>query len=324
MQKLQKSVLAIAAAAFAVACADPTSPTRTLVDGNVSAAVTKHTIFFGGGGTYPTGLADGVVRLCKASNATGTFSFTWSLNGNPAAPIPGGDLVVTDPLLPACRNIYTSTADNGTSYETVVITEAADQSSNWALTGRDVDQYVGKNTVYNPLVLTDADNTGARSVTVYLTNDLAKLVTFTNTFTETPTSACTYTKGWYQNKNGSPTVIGVDGRTKGDAQKMFAATPAKLNGITFVNSSGNAINNNSLLNLYQQLLAALNNLGGDANEDNGPPAVDAAIDAAQDGTGGTGLQIINLTLTQTEIGTLTATLSAFNEGQFPTWPHCAD
>ena len=324
MRKFEKSVLAVVMTAIAVACADPTSPARTLVTDDAAAAVTPHTIFFGGGQTYPAGLASGVIRLCKSSNATGSFDFTWSLNGSQPAPIPGGPLVVTDPLVPACRNIYTSTAINGSAYDVVVITEAADQSSNWQLTGRDVDQYLGKFTVYAPPRLDDEDDTGARSITVYLTNDMAKKATFTNLFTESPTSGCTYTKGWYQNKNGSPTVIGVDGRTKAEAQKFFAATPSKLNGITFVNNSGNAINNNSLLNLYQQLLAALNNLGGDANEDNGPDAVDAAIDAAQDGTNGTGLQIINLTLTQTQIGALTATLSAFNEGQYPTWPHCAD
>lgn len=316
MRKFKKSVLAIAAMAFAAACSDPTMPTRTLVDGSVSAAVTKHTIFFLGGGTYPAGLGSGVLRLCKMSNATGSFAFTWSLNGAAPVAIPGGNLDVVTPGVPACRNIHTSTAHNGTAYETVVITEAADQSSNWQLTGRDVDQYVGLNTVYAAPRLDDEDDTGARSVTVYLTDDLAKKVTFTNTFTETSTSGCTYTKGWYQNKNGSPTVIGVDGRTKADAQKIFAATPGKPNGVTFQG-------NNSLLNLYQQLLAALNNLGGDANEDNGPDAVDQAIDDAQDGTNGSGLTITT-TLTQTQIGAITAILSAFNEGTYPTWPHCVD
>jgi len=124
---------------------------------------------------------------------------------------------------------------------------------------------------------------------------------------------CTYTKGWYQNKNGSPTVIAVDGRSVGEAQTIFKATPGKPNGVTWEGG-------NNTLNLYQQLLAALNNLGGD--EDAGPAEVDAAIDAAQDATGGSGL---NITLVGgTDVGGLTAILAAFNEGTYDGYPHCGD
>ena len=128
-----------------------------------------------------------------------------------------------------------------------------------------------------------------------------------------PPSVCTYTKGWYRN-NGSDTVIAVDGRTKAEAQAIFKATPGKPGGVTWQGG-------NDTLNLYQQLLAALNNLGGDANEDAGPAAVDAAIDAAQAGTGGTGLNITS-TLTQGQTSTLINTLSSFNEGKFAGFPHC--
>jgi len=141
------------------------------------------------------------------------------------------------------------------------------------------------------------------------------VITFTNTFTPPPSTGCTYTKGWYRN-NGSSTVIAVDGRSIAEAQAIFKATPGQPGSVTFGG-------NNTLLNLYQQLLAALNNLGGDANEDDGPAAVDAAIDAAQNGTGGTGLNITT-TLTQTEMSALIITLSAFNEGTFTGWPHCDD
>jgi hypothetical protein len=117
-------------------------------------------------------------------------------------------------------------------------------------------------------------------VTVYINNDMARKTTFTNTFTEPPVTGCVYTKGWYRNKNGSPTVIAVDNRTKAEAQAIFDATPGKPNGVSWGSD-------NLLLNLYQQLLAALNNLGGNANSHNGPQAVDDAIDAALAGTGGT-------------------------------------
>jgi len=142
------------------------------------------------------------------------------------------------------------------------------------------------------------------------------VVVFTNRLLPPPPPpGCTYTKGWYRN-NGSETVIAVDGRTKAQAQAIFAATPGKPGDVTWQGG-------NDVLNLYQQLLAALNNLGGDANEDNGPAAVDAAIDAAQNGTGGTGLAITT-TLTQQQVSDLIDVLSDFNEGTFTGWPHCDD
>ena len=130
-----------------------------------------------------------------------------------------------------------------------------------------------------------------------------------------PPPVCTYTKGWYRN-NGEETIIAVDGRTIAQVETIFDAKPGQPGGVTWQGG-------NDVLNLYQQLLAALQNLGGDANEDNGPPAVDAAIDAAQNGTGGTGLAITT-TLTQDEVSALIDVLSDFNEGQFAGFPHCSD
>lgn len=125
-------------------------------------------------------------------------------------------------------------------------------------------------------------------------------------------TGCTYTKGWYRN-NGSSTVIAVDGRSIAEAQAIFKATPGKPNGVTW-----GADNNN--LNLYQQLLAALNNLNGDAT--GGPPAVDAAIAAALAATSGSGLSII--VAAGTDVSGLISVLSAFNEGTYGGWPHCGD
>jgi len=123
-----------------------------------------------------------------------------------------------------------------------------------------------------------------------------------------PSGGCTFTKGWYRNK-GSNTVTAVDGRSKSDAQTIFSATPGQPNGVTWEGS-------NDVLNLYQQLLAAILNGGT-----NGPAATQAAIIAAQAGTGGTGLNITT-TLTQTEISDLINALSAFNEGTLAGFPHC--
>jgi hypothetical protein len=133
------------------------------------------------------------------------------------------------------------------------------------------------------------------------------VLTYTNTFTP-PATGCTFTKGWYRN-NGSNTVTIVDGRSKADAQAIFNATPGKPGNVTWQGG-------NDVLNLYQQLLAALLNGGA-----TGPAAVQAAITAAQAGTGGTG-QNITTNLTQAQVSALIDTLSAFNEGTFAGFPHC--
>jgi len=305
MKQLRNSVVVLAMAAFAAACADSTTaPKRTLLDEGVARQV------FDSVQTYPfPTIAAGVVELCKISNVPGTFDFTVSVNGGQAQ-----NVSISLPGTP-CTTVFTSTLPNLSGSDVVVITENA-LPTGWATT-INTTRFLGPNVVYAPSSLSDLEEPLLRRVTVRANVDMSRRVRFTNTFTAPPpTTGCTYTKGWYQNKNGAPTVIAVDGRTKAEAQTIFASTPGKPNGVTFGG-------NNLLHNLYQQLLAALNNLGGDANEDNGPPAVDAAIDAAQDGTGGSGLNITT-TLTQTEMSALVLTLSQFNEGTFVGWPHCDD
>ena len=125
-------------------------------------------------------------------------------------------------------------------------------------------------------------------------------------------NGCTYTKGWYRN-NGASTVIAVDGRSIAEAQAIFKATPGKPNGVTW------GADNNTL-NLYQQLLAALNNLDGDAT--GGPDAVDQAIADALAATSGSGLNIV--VAAGTDVSGLISVLSAFNEGTYRGWPHCDD
>ncbi len=106
-------------------------------------------------------------------------------------------------------------------------------------------------------------------------------------------------------------MIAVDGRSQAEAQAIFDATPGQPGNVTFGG-------NNSLLNLYQQLMAAILN-GGTG----GPAATQAAIIAAQNGTGGTGLNITT-TLTKQQISTLTSALDAFNSGTLAGFPHCGD
>jgi hypothetical protein len=155
-----------------------------------------------------------------------------------------------------------------------------------------------------------SSNQAARSGTVDFNMFHDARVTFVNV--PAPATGCTFTKGWYRN-NGSNTVIAVDGRTIGQEQQIFAATPGKPGSVTW-----GADNNN--LNLYQQLLAALNNLGGNATA--GPQAVDDAIAAALAATSGTGTTIV--VAPGTNVSGLIDVLSSFNEGQLTGWPHCAD
>jgi hypothetical protein len=132
---------------------------------------------------------------------------------------------------------------------------------------------------------------------------------------------CTYTKGWYQNKNGSKTIIaGILGLTIDQQYQIFSATPGKPGNVKW-GVTGGSLNNkpNDALNLYQQLLAALNNLKGNAT--GGPDAVDKAI---SDATAAITVNGTTFTVAAgTDIGGLTGTLSSFNEGKLDR-PHCGD
>jgi hypothetical protein len=133
-------------------------------------------------------------------------------------------------------------------------------------------------------------------------------VTVTWKNTNNAVTGCTFTKGWYRN-NGANTITGADGLSLAVEGAFFAATPNKTGTVSFVGS-------NDLLNLYQQLLAAIEN-GGTG----GPGAVQTAITDAKAGTTVTGT-VLTTTLTQAQISALITTLSNFNEGLLPGWPHC--
>ncbi|HEX6313555.1 MAG TPA: hypothetical protein VFZ73_01795 [Gemmatimonadaceae bacterium] len=176
----------LVAAVFAIACSDPTMPTRTLVSDAATAAITPHPIQFINGGTWPANTSSGVIRLCKSANAAGSFAFTMTVNGGVPAAIPGGPIVL-GAAGTACRNVYTSTVGNqGVAPEVVVISEAADQTD-WELTGVDIDQYYGAFVSYpSPRLDSDDDDLGGRSATVYINDDMVRIVTFTNTYTAPP------------------------------------------------------------------------------------------------------------------------------------------
>ncbi|HEX6313554.1 MAG TPA: hypothetical protein VFZ73_01790 [Gemmatimonadaceae bacterium] len=293
----KKLPLVLALAAFAVACSDPTMPNRD-VTRIASLDVTPVP-------GYPFPIADGAVELCKTSDVAGDFDFDVT---GPAGIDTDPDITIGAGGGTVCVTLWTSTlARSGGNVETITITE----TTNANLTDIEVLQYLAPGVSYIAAETADSEDETTATATVYINDDMARRVTFTNDAPD-PTG-CTYTKGWYRN-NGSSTVIAVDGRTIAEAQAIFNATPGKPGSVTFGG-------NNTLLNLYQQLLAALNNLGGDPL--GGPDEVDTAIADALAGTGGTGLSITT-SLTQTEMSDLIETLSDFNEGTFDGWPHCDD
>jgi hypothetical protein len=289
-------------ALFAAACSDPVS---TGVNTLGTSASSDFVIEAGILPLAGSGLVENQVEVCKqvSGDPVANWSFTFSLTVDAVAQTD----VVLDNTTPCKivvdRGLTTTTAE-------VVIAEQG-PPQDWTLDHIHVTRFVATGAL-----TPDAVSEANQSATVYVNNDVSRRVTFGNSFDAGDPEGCTYTKGWYRN-NGSSTVIGVDGRTVADAQAIFAATPGKPGTVTFGG-------NNTLLNLYQQLLAALNNLGGDANAADGPDAVDDAIDDALDGTSGGPGTDITTTLSQTEMSALIATLSAFNEGTFEGWPHCDD
>jgi hypothetical protein len=243
------------------------------------------------------------VTLCNAGPQSASF------NAINAATV-GGDVTIGTLLTPAAPTTFTL----GAGLCTVIATQSGP------------DDNVGSD---NPILVTTHMTTNFQSVSIGFTDGVSgcpalsgttgnearvcmnnyhgAIITYVSTNPPPPPTGCTFTKGWYRN-NGSNTVVAVDGRSKADAQAIFAATPGKPGNVTWEGD-------NNTLNLYQQLLAAILNGGL-----NGPAAVQKAIADAQAATGGTGQ---NITLVSgTDVSALIDALTFFNEGNYAGWPHC--
>ena len=176
----KKLPLAVALAAFAMACSDPTTMTRTLVPSASSLAVSAVS-------AYPFPLADGQVQLCKTSNVLGTYTFTAS--GGGASPITA---LVTNPSITIdvsgeteCVIIYRSSVSLAGGAETITITENA---SGVPLANIDIVQYLDPSINYglqgSSPHRNDSFSVGSRQAVVKINNDMARRVVFTNTQTE--------------------------------------------------------------------------------------------------------------------------------------------
>jgi hypothetical protein len=294
---MKSSYFALATAALVglAACAgESTSPSEFLSPSSARFAV---------GATTDDTPQLGVIKVCKEGNAGGSFDVTRVAEGASTGTVSGLDTPI------ASGECVIVAEDNGGTGigSTVTITE--DPAANTVSSVTACTIITDPGAVTSPCAV-DAASRFVNSFHGYV-------VTYTNTFTPPPVDVCTYTKGWYRN-NGSNTIIDdVDDLTIAQQQQVFNATPGKPGNVTWTGG-------NNTLNLYQQLLAAINNLGGD--EAAGPNAVDAAIIAAKAGltvtTNNGGVQI---TLEAgTDVSGLIATLSAFNEGTLVGFPHCTD
>jgi hypothetical protein len=247
--------------------------------------------------------------LCK-SGPVGTYNFSLVFGGSAntgdvqaSTPVA---LQVTDANSPACTTVFTRTQYAGGQIDpaaTIQITEQAAPGTNLV-----------NITAAGGAAAAIIDIPG-RSSTIAVNAFHSATTTFVNE--AIVVTGCTYTKGWYRN-NGSNTVIAMaDGLIKSQQQQVFNATPGQPGSVTWTGG-------NNTLNLYQQLLAAINNLNGD--ETAGPAAVDAAIAAAKAGTNvttnGGGVQIG--LVAGTDVSGLINTLSSFNEGKLAGFPHCGD
>lgn len=245
----------------------------------------------------------GTLKICKAGDTGGTFVITDVGDGIGGTGTPKSLLsplaVTNGQCRIAVENLGNSTANQGDFYSVVENAPAVPGTTQQLTSCVGLEGAIACNNNY------------------FVNNVHGVVLTFTNTLPPPPPS-CTYTKGWYQNKNGAPTIVlTIDGRTPDQQRAIFEASPGQPGNVTW----GTNNKPNNLLNLYQQLLAAINNLDGNLTA--GPTAVDNAISAALAGTGGSNLHI-STTLTNEQISALIDTLSSFNEGEFAGFPHCDD
>jgi hypothetical protein len=281
------------AVAMIAACSDsatsPTAAARTIKASFVTIPA---------GGTPEAG----AIKVCKVWDNPGdvpggtltTIAVTGSTDN--VGPVTDTPLGITSPVNladGACATVATSGDNGGADFASVGETVPANS-----------------NLVSTTKIENDVGNTqsayGGEQLNVNAFHGWT--VVFLNHYTPPVITGCTYTKGWYQSKNA--TLTGVDGLSISVENAFFQATPNKTGTVSFVGP-------NNLLNMYQQLLAALENGGA-----GGPASVQTAISNAQAGTSVSAGGQLTTTLTNAQIDALIVTLTAFNEGTFAGWPHC--
>lgn len=180
-------VTLIAVMSVLVACADPVTPRSVLQPGDAPLAVGLETFLFPNPG-LPANVGEGGIRLCKSVSAGdpgGTFNFTITTAGTGNLPDATPTLVV-----PAggqtCTVVYRSIIPNEPSPDMVVIVEDA-PPPNWQLASINIRQLLYEGIFnagnYTAPRLDDSDVLATRTATLFINNDMAREVTFTNDFT---------------------------------------------------------------------------------------------------------------------------------------------
>lgn len=179
------TAMTVAVAALAVACTDPMTPDRTLLPDGVAKAITQELYVFPSPG-FPTGILPGEIELCKTVSADdpgGVFSFTVTTNGSGSLPDATPTITVAAGGT-ECITAYVSHVFNA-AVEQVVITETTPPTG-WTLTGIDTRQLLASGIFnaggYTAPRLSDTENVGTRVATLFINNDMARVVTFTNDF----------------------------------------------------------------------------------------------------------------------------------------------
>lgn len=198
------SSLAVAVAAFAMACADPAGLDRTLVpesgptlDVNVNPSDVN--TLLPGDINFP-----GRVRVCKQTplgdpSQTWTFSIqvATEIGGPPPAAVTWDGSIDGVAGQTVCETAFVS-AKSGDGLDEVIITEQA-LPANWTLDHIHIDRFVHGAGPYTPPAGTplDAGVLATRVATLYINGDMLRDVTFGNNFTEE--EGCTLTQGYWKN-----------------------------------------------------------------------------------------------------------------------------
>jgi hypothetical protein len=205
-----------AVAILAMACADATSPVaRTLVLNSASPQITN-TI------GYPfVGIADGDVVVCNSANVPGTMSFSVSVNGGPPSTVNVAVNAQTGST--ACTTVFTSQVLNAFAPERVVVSELS-PPANWALasinTIRYLDPVLYNNGpapgLYTAPRLDDLESLASGSADLRINHDMAKRVTFTNTFTPDLCDFITFGRLVRETAGGKVVISGNAGGNNAD------------------------------------------------------------------------------------------------------------
>lgn len=193
MMSMKSGWRTAAIAAVAMGCADATGIRPIGLEGAFPTVTTETYNTFPAVGPY-TGLTWGDVQLCKTTPAgspaaTFTFSVTASeviaQSGKPlGTPVAAPSIDVPAGGGTVCAVVYSSVKHNA-GLDQVIVTENT-PPTNWALTSIDTKRITFTGVTYPAPRLDDSEDFAGASATLYINEDMARIVTFTNTYTPPP------------------------------------------------------------------------------------------------------------------------------------------